>query len=116
MYIAYNNNLPIQIIITKNKEHIFSLKTMKCNFGVSLYTYRSQPIYPSKYNTKEEFFNEVINQWNVSWNIVYNTNSECIPFIQRRILKKRNFFTLLKWNLGNIFPLFCIIGDLKTIF
>lgn len=68
---SYEYKMPIQIIITKNKEKIFSLKTMTYAENVNCFTYMSNMIDPNNYNTFEEYRTFVCNEWERCWNIIY---------------------------------------------
>jgi 1-acyl-sn-glycerol-3-phosphate acyltransferase len=79
IYYAYDNKIPVQIAMTKNKEVVFSEKLMRSNRNVTLYTYYGDTIKPETYESKENFYKDVQVQWNIIWNKLYfNTyeNSE----------------------------------------
>jgi hypothetical protein len=70
---SYQYDVPIQIIITKNKENVFSVKKFTHQDNVSLYTYISREIYPKDFNSFEKYRTNVCNEWEKNWNIVYQT-------------------------------------------
>ncbi len=76
IYHSYNKNLPIQIIITKNKEDIIDEKNFIAKRNAKLYVYYSQVIYPDydKYN-REEYYEYVQHVWNYSWKKVFKTET-----------------------------------------
>lgn len=65
------NKKPIQIIITKNKEKVYNEFTIDVNFGVSLPVFISKEIYPSEFNTFDEFYNHICKTWYEIFNEVY---------------------------------------------
>uniref|UniRef100_A0A6C0IJS4 Phospholipid/glycerol acyltransferase domain-containing protein n=1 Tax=viral metagenome TaxID=1070528 RepID=A0A6C0IJS4_9ZZZZ len=71
MHIAWTYNMAIQIILTRNKEHIINLKQFTAEYGVNLYCYRSEVIQPKYFCTFEEFNNYVSVIWEDSWGKVY---------------------------------------------
>jgi len=66
------NKKPVQIIITKNKEKVYNEFTIDINFGVTLSVYISKEIYPSEFNSYEEFYNHICTQWFNIFNEVYH--------------------------------------------
>lgn len=67
---AYNNNIPIQIIITQNKELVFTEHKINANFGVTCKTGRSTVLYPKEYPNLESWIEVVETSWNEQWNRV----------------------------------------------
>lgn len=75
IYHSYNTNLPLQIIITKNKEDIIEEKKFKARRNAVLYVYYSDVIYPDyKKFTREEYYEHIQNIWDYCWKKVYKTN------------------------------------------
>jgi 1-acyl-sn-glycerol-3-phosphate acyltransferase len=75
IYHSYNTNLPLQIIITKNKEDIIEEKKFKARRNAVLYVYYSDVIYPDyKKFTREEYYEHIQNIWDNCWKKVYKTN------------------------------------------
>jgi 1-acyl-sn-glycerol-3-phosphate acyltransferase len=72
IYHSHVYNLPIQIIITKNKELVFSLYTRSERDNVDCYTYRSNVFYPRDFKTFEDYRTFICDEWTKAWNIVYN--------------------------------------------
>ena len=70
---AYDYDLPIQIIITKNKENVVSGKTCTANRNVKLYSLYSKIYYPDKkkFESDQVFFNFIKNEWAKLWKEVY---------------------------------------------
>jgi 1-acyl-sn-glycerol-3-phosphate acyltransferase len=68
---SYEYKTPIQIIITKNKEKIFSLKMMTYSENVNCFTYMSNNINPNEYETFEEYRTFVCKEWERCWKLVY---------------------------------------------
>jgi hypothetical protein len=75
-HIAWKYNMAIQIIITKNKEHVINLKSLTSKYGVTLYCYYSEVIHPKYFSSFDEFNNYVSLIWADSWEKVYGPNEE----------------------------------------
>lgn len=69
--LAYENNIPLQIIINNNKEKIFSQKKLLYFKNINSTYYVSEVIFPINHKTLEEFINYVQNKWDESWNQIY---------------------------------------------
>ena len=75
IYHSYNYNLPLQIIITKNKEDIIEEKKFIAKRNAVLYVYYSHIIFPDyKKFTREEYYEHIQNIWDCCWKKVYKTN------------------------------------------
>ena len=68
---SYEYKKPIQIIITKNKEYILSVKTFTGQNNVDCFTYISKPLYPDNYVTYIDYRTSIVEEWNKCWKIVY---------------------------------------------
>jgi 1-acyl-sn-glycerol-3-phosphate acyltransferase len=68
--ICYENNMPIQIMITSNKEKIFNEKTgdigwnIRCHFGIT------EPLIPKNFSEYQLFFEAFEQQWLDLWHKV----------------------------------------------
>lgn len=71
MHIAWTYNMCMQIIMTKNKEHIINVKSLSSQHGVNLYCYRSEVINPEFFSSFEEFNSYVTVIWEESWKKIY---------------------------------------------
>ncbi len=81
IYHSYNYNLPIQIIITKNKEEIIEEKKFKAKRNAILFVYYSPIIFPDyKKFTREEYYEYIQNIWDCSWKKVYKTKYDIRSF------------------------------------
>jgi hypothetical protein len=102
MHIAWKYKMFIQIIITRNKERIIMLKTLKGHYGTNLYCYRSKPIYPSDFNNFDNF-NEYVNKiWQESWDIVYSQDESKLivePFEMKPYLINLSKWEYIKYSL-----------------
>lgn len=67
--LAWIYQMSIQVIYTKNKEQVFDFKNSTAEYGVELYTYRSEVIRPEYFTTYEEFAYYVGLIWEESINI-----------------------------------------------
>ena len=77
---SYEYKSPIQIIITKNKEKIFALKTMTYAENVDCFTFMSKHINPKDYESFEEYRTFVCQEWERCWKLVYEneySSKEC---------------------------------------
>jgi hypothetical protein len=80
---SYRNNIPIQIVITTNKEKIWCLQTLEANSNVECLIYVSNIIYPKDSNNIDEWCKLILNEWNDLWKFAYSKNIEktyIIPF------------------------------------
>ena len=57
------NKMPVQLQISKNKEIAFNEFTVEAQYGVTIYTSFSEPIYPENYQTFELFYEHVCLVW-----------------------------------------------------
>lgn len=70
--LAYENNIPLQVVITSNKEKIFSQKKLEYNKNIKCTYYASEKIKPSEYKSLDKFIKGVQEIWDESWNEIYN--------------------------------------------
>jgi 1-acyl-sn-glycerol-3-phosphate acyltransferase len=63
--------LPIQIMITKNKENMLNEKKIFAQYGITLNISLSKAIYPENFNTFNDFYNEVCKVWYEQFNLTY---------------------------------------------
>ena len=99
IYYSYVYKMPIQIVITKNKEFVFSLKTWSSRDNVNCYTYRSDAILPGNFNTLCEYRTFVCEEWNRCWDIVYGkeyTPEMCDLFVPNAPIISPSYKTLIK--------------------
>ena len=108
-HIAWTYKMRIQIIITRNKEHIINLKTLQAKYGVNLYCYRSEVIKPENFSSFEEFNSYVTLIWEDSWKQVYGPLEEELVvgplIVNPYIINHSNLF----YFFHNIFPLLTIV-------
>jgi 1-acyl-sn-glycerol-3-phosphate acyltransferase len=73
---SYNMNLPIQLIITKNKEDVIDEKNFVAKKNAKMYVYYSEVIYPDykRYN-RDEYYEYVQHMWNYTWKKVFKTDN-----------------------------------------
>ncbi len=72
--------LPVQLYISANKDYPMNLKKMSTKYGVPIISHLSSPIYPSNFNTFDEFFTEVGRVWYTSW-VKTHSHEKCIDRI-----------------------------------
>jgi 1-acyl-sn-glycerol-3-phosphate acyltransferase len=63
MYYSYERQIPIQIMITKNKELVLNEYNWTSNKDVSLYTYTSDIFYPSLYPNVHDYIQDIQKEW-----------------------------------------------------
>ncbi len=110
MHIAYTYNMPIQIIITKDKYKVISLKNLRSNKNVPLYMYRSKLIHPSGFQNVNDFIKKVHEVWHASWNIVFTDNlikEDYKEHNERPAMLRMNWTNYIRYNFCNILCL-CI--------
>ena len=73
---AYNLKLPVQAIVTKNKELCVNETTLQFSTGVKLRTHVSKVIYPADYASKELFFQACRELFDATWKVAYNDEVE----------------------------------------
>ena len=95
-HIAWTYNMCIQIIMTKNKEHVINLESLTSQYGVNLYCYRSEVINPEYFSSYEEFNTYVTVIWEDSWKKIYEckeTDFICRPLkVESYIVNYSNTF------------------------
>ena len=62
--------------MTKNKELAINEKKLEINFGITLYSTYSKPIYPKDYKSFDEFYNKIAEEWFLIFNQLYNDKKE----------------------------------------
>lgn len=68
---AYENNKPVQSVITTNKETIANEKTFSIQRSTICVTSISKPLYPKDFNTFEKFVEACRKQFQDSWDDAY---------------------------------------------
>lgn len=61
--VAYNLKVPVQLVLSLDKENILCEKTLSFNFDVPIYTSISEVLHPEEYATKEEWFDKIREVW-----------------------------------------------------
>ena len=61
--VAYNLKVPVQLVLSLNKENILCERTLSFNFDVPIYTSISEVLNPEEYTTKEEWFDKIREVW-----------------------------------------------------
>lgn len=75
-----HKTLPVQLYISANKDYPMNLKKMSTKYGVPIISHLSGPIYPSNFNTFDEFFTEVGRVWYASW-VKTHSHQKCLDRI-----------------------------------
>ena len=63
--------LPVQFVITSNKDKIVNEKKLTAQRGVVAKTINSNPIYPSKYDTFDAFLEAIYDEWYTCWKLTH---------------------------------------------
>ena len=71
--LAWEKQISIQIIVTKNKELVLDINKREAMYGIHLYCYRSEVIRPKYFNTYEEFAQYVEIIWLDTHDLLENT-------------------------------------------
>jgi hypothetical protein len=66
-----DNDLPVQIQISSNKEYVFDEKKMHIKYYVDVHTHRSKSIYPKDFATEQAFYDEIARVWYDCWVIAH---------------------------------------------
>jgi len=66
-----DKQFPVQLQISNNKEIMVDEKRMHIQYGVTINTHRSKPIYPKDYATEELFYDEIAAVWYECWKITH---------------------------------------------
>ncbi len=72
LHYAHSRQLPLQVIMTRGKEHVLSEKTLRAGFGVTLVTGFSEVIESKEIPDFETFAAEVQRVWDATWKEVYS--------------------------------------------
>lgn len=76
---AYRLQTPVQIIMTTNKEKVFSLHTRNCHYGVACHITVDSVLYPSSCNDIDTWCHLVEERWHHVWDKHHDMNG-AIPF------------------------------------
>jgi 1-acyl-sn-glycerol-3-phosphate acyltransferase len=78
IYYAYNENCPIQFIISKNKEKVLNEKRLTAEKNVNVFVHYSGVYYPdvTKYRSMQEFYDFINAEWKTTFDEVYSTDHE----------------------------------------
>ena len=93
IYHSYNNNLPLQIFISKNKEKVINESKFTFNTGQTVFVSFSNVLSPNKeIETIEEYYARVQFVWNNIWMNAFSLNEKNFkkyPFEQNSIFKNK---------------------------
>ena len=78
IYYSYKQGCPIQFIISKNKEKILNEIFFTSEKNINIFVYYSKVFYPdtSTYQTMQDYYTFINNEWKTTFNLVYNTDYE----------------------------------------
>lgn len=83
LHYAHSRGLPVQVIITRNKEHIISEKHLTCQFGVTLAVAHSDPILAKDYAADfDAFMAQVQKTWDETWMLAHTADLNGLPVFQ----------------------------------
>lgn len=92
IYHSYNNNLPLQIYISKGKESVINESKFTFGLNKTVIVSFSDVLTPNKeIETIEEYFDRVQHVWNSIWISVFSLkeNYKTYPFNQNSIFKNK---------------------------
>jgi len=70
--IYQRNELPIQLIITSNKENVFNEKKLTLNRNVTIKSAISKSIHPKDFDNFEDFLDKISEEWFQLWKITHS--------------------------------------------
>jgi len=112
IYHSYNNNLPLQIIFTLNKEQVIDEKNFKFKRNKNLFVYYSAIIDPAKYKKKysvEKYYKVVQQKWNNIWYNLLKINKKLNSYTDTSIKKNFKEIQFNIYNDKNYVPKYLII-------
>ncbi|KAK9903375.1 hypothetical protein WJX75_004155 [Coccomyxa subellipsoidea] len=71
---AYIRKIPVQIVMSANKEAVISEKELSCKFGQEVLVGYSEAMHPSSYPTFDGFVAAVQKEWDIQWSRVYSAD------------------------------------------
>lgn len=80
MEVAYNMKTPCQIVISKGKENLMDEVSLKIHKQSLITIYVSEVMDPTKFETKEEWFEFVNKQWMIAYEKLEKGEVEGKPF------------------------------------
>ncbi len=66
-----HQELPVQLMISSNKEKVFNEKKISVSIGETICTKLSEPIHPKSYETFELFLDKIHNEWVTIFSDIY---------------------------------------------
>ena len=72
------NEYPVQLFISNNKDSIFNEKKLIVKRGLVINSILSDPIYPSNFNTFEDFLNKISTEWFECWELTHKSSLSTI--------------------------------------
>ena len=65
--IYYDKAYPVQIQISSNKELVINEHKLYVNYGDNVKTHRTRAIYPTNYDTENDFYDAIATEWYDAW-------------------------------------------------
>jgi hypothetical protein len=78
LHSIYEQNLQFQIMNISNKEKVLKEKTLQFNYNINCNILISKPIIPSNYNTFDDFYKHICDEWFKCWQ--NKEDESCIKF------------------------------------
>ena len=98
LHSIYEQNLQLQIMNISNKEIVLSEKKLQFNYNVNCNILIGKPIIPSNYDTFDNFYKHICDEWEVCWQ--NKQDESCIKF------KPHEDIYVINKSYQMIFPVF----------
>lgn len=79
LHYAFSRKMPVQVVISSNKEAILSEKHQVARLGQTVAVGYSEVIYPDNYENFERFMSKVQETWDSEWDTVFGADWKELP-------------------------------------
>lgn len=76
LHYAFIRKLPVQIVMSANKEAVISEKDLSVGFGCTIITSYSEVIHSGNYNDFDSFFKKLQSVWDAKWKEVFSAEPQ----------------------------------------
>ena len=111
---AYQENIPCQILIATNKNEIINEKKLNIKKNITSEVMISKVIYPKDFSSSEKFVEFIKEEWVKTWELSYDKSIDSIPYKIDPIMKTKGE---IKFNNKKIY--YChivLIAIMYTLF
>jgi len=85
---SFEKKIPIQLILSKNKESVANEKIRECNYGVNVITYYSEILDPTHFDNQQKWIDHVKSIWTTKLNELYSLY-DCKDEVKKYIKSKK---------------------------